>query len=371
MGRARQRRVVIVGAGVTGLVTAIRCVLAGHRVTVLERGAIPDPGSTSFDQHRALRALDPTDPEGTRRAASAHDRWSELDALLCGSRPGAGFYRRVGVVTGWPRDEASAVAAVAAQARLPVELVAPEEFPHIRFPAHSHGVLETDAGVLLADRMLWAAARWLESRPEARLRPWCPVSAVDADTGRVKLTDGTFEEGDLVLVAGGPWSGDLVDLPTVMYRQTMVYLRPPDELAAWWEHAAPSAGRIGADGDAWLLPPVGGTLLKVSGEAACREVSGVDDEDDEDELRWSERVMATRALTDMDRYTVVAVKRCHYTVDAHGGGSHLAQVGPALWARAATGGDGFRTAPLVADRIVDALRPSRSPLMSSTGRSPT
>ena len=68
-------RVVVVGAGVTGLLTAIRCVLAGHRVVLLERGPIPHPGSTSFDQHRALRALVVGDPAGTRRAVRLHRRW--------------------------------------------------------------------------------------------------------------------------------------------------------------------------------------------------------------------------------------------------------------------------------------------------------
>ncbi|HEV2780950.1 MAG TPA: FAD-dependent oxidoreductase [Actinophytocola sp.] len=368
--RASRRRVVVVGAGVTGLITAVRCVLAGHRVTVLDRGAIPHPGSSSFDQHRAIRALDPADPERTRRAALAHHRWLELETLLCGSRPGTGFYRRVGVLTGWPGDEVTAAAAVAAHAGLSVKLVEPDEFPHIRFPVGFRGVLELDAGVLLADRVLWTAARWLAGHPEARLRPWCPVSSVDTETGRVVLADGTVERGDLVLIAGGPWSRALVDLPTVLHRQTMVYLRSPDELTRWWD-TAPSAGRIGADGRAWLLPSGGGTVLKISTDAACREVSTVDDRADEDELRWSERIMAADILTDMDRYTVAAVKRCHYAVDAHTGTAHLVRVGPAVWARAASGGDGFRTAPLVADRIVDALRHTQSPLRISTGRNTT
>jgi glycine/D-amino acid oxidase-like deaminating enzyme len=362
--------VVVVGAGVTGLVTAVRCVLAGHQVTVLDRGAIPHPGASSFDQHRAIRALDPADPERTRRAALAHHRWLELETLLCGSRPGAGFYRRVGVVTGWSVDEIAGVAAVAADAGLSVKLVQPDEFPHIRFPAGARGLLELDAGVLLADRVLWTAARWLAGHPAARLRPWCAASSVDTETGRVVLVDGTVERGDLVLVASGPWSRALVDLPTVLYRQTMVYLRPPDELTRWWD-TAPSAGRIGPDGRAWLLPSGDGALLKVSTDAACREVSGVDDDDDDDERRWSERIMAMEILTGMDRYTVAAVKRCHYAVDAHSGDAHLVRVGPAVWARAASGGDGFRTAPLVADRIVDALSPPRSPLTSSTERNPT
>jgi glycine/D-amino acid oxidase-like deaminating enzyme len=336
------------------LITAVRCALAGHQVTVLERGAIPDPGSSSFDQHRALRALDPHDLEGTRRAAPAHRLWLELQALLCGA--GAGFYRRVGVVTGWPGEQVTAVAGVAEQAGLPVDLVEPDELAHLRFPAGCRGVLERDAGVLLADRVLQAAAQWLARQPTVRLRPGCAVSSVDTETGRVVLADGTVEQGDLVLIAGGPWSGSLVDLPTVLYRQTMVYLRPPEELARWWD-TAPSAGRIGADGRSWLLPSGDGTLLKISTDAACREVPDLDGDDDEP--RWVERIMAAGILPGLDRYTVAGVKQCHYAVDASTGRAQLVRVGPAVWARAASGGDGFRSAPLVADQIVDALSPAQ------------
>jgi glycine/D-amino acid oxidase-like deaminating enzyme len=351
--RGTDQRMLIVGAGVTGLITAVRCVLDGHRVTVLERGAIPNPGSSSFDQHRAIRALDPGDVAATQRAAVAHRRWLELESLLCGSRSGSGFYRRVGVLTAWPASEVAAVTAVARDAGLPVELVEPEGLPHVRFPAGTFGVLELDAGVLLADRVLRAAARWLDRHPAAELRPWRQVTAVDADAARVVLADGTIVSGDLVLVAAGPWSRALVDLPVVLYRQTMVYLRPPDELAQWWE-TAPSAGRVGADGRGWLLPPGSGTLLKVSTAAVCREVASVDGNPD-DETPWADQVMAAEILSDVDRYTLVAAKRCHYAVDAATRSAHLVRTAPSVWVRAASGGDGFRTAPLVAAQIAGDL----------------
>jgi glycine/D-amino acid oxidase-like deaminating enzyme len=343
------QRVVIVGAGVTGLLTAVRCALAGHRVTVLDRGAIPNPASSSFDQHRAIRALDPGDAAATRRVAAAHRRWLELEALL-----GARLYRRVGVVTAWPADQAGAVAAVAAAAGLPVALVKPEELPPVRFPAGSVGVLELDAGVLLADRVLRAATRWLHGHCAVTLRPWQEAAAVDVDSARVVLAGGATLGADLVLIATGPWSRELVDLPMVLHRQTMVYLRPPEDLVRWWQ-TAPSAGRVGADGRGWLLPPGEGTLLKVSSATVCRQVGTVADDSADDETRWADRVMEAPVLTDPDRYTVVAVKRCHYMVDAGTGGALLARMGAAVWARAASGGDGFRTAPLVADRIAAAV----------------
>lgn len=349
--RTAAAQVIIVGAGVTGLLTAVQCALAGHRVTVLDRGAIPNPASSSFDQHRAIRALDPGDVAATRRVAATHRRWLELEALL-----GTRFYRRVGVVTAWPAGEVDSVAAVAADAGLPIARVEPDKLPHLTFPAGSVGVLELDAGVLLADRVLRAATRWLERHSAVTLRSWREVTAVDADSGRVVLASGATLGVDLVLIATGPWSRELVDLPLVLHRQTMVYLRPPDDLVQWWENA-PSAGRVGADGRAWLLPPGEGTLLKVSTATVCRKVDTVIDHTviDDAENRWADRVMESSILTDVDRYTVVAVKRCHYMVDEATGGALLLRMGPAAWARAASGGDGFRTAPLVADRIAEAV----------------
>lgn len=365
-------RVLVVGAGITGLLAAVSCALAGHRVTVLDRGPIPNPESTSYDQHRVVRALDPTDPAATRRGALAHRRWQELEVLL-----GGGLYRRVGVVTAWPATDVDRVTAVAAGAGVPVEVVEPAAYPHIGFPVGSVAVHERDAGVLLAERVLRAAAGWLDRQPTVALRPGQQVAALDPDRGRVVLTGGTALSADLVLVAAGPWSRDLVDLPTVLHRQVMIYLRPPADLRRWWE-CAPSAGRIGADGRAWLLPPGRGTLLKLSSAAACRTVAAMsrgpaaDDPTTGDpaaDRRTARRLLAASILPGVERYAVVRVAHCHYAVDVRTGRGQLARVGPNVWARAASGGDGFRTAPLVADRIVEALTTTRpSPQMPSSNR---
>ncbi|MGW2400057.1 NAD(P)/FAD-dependent oxidoreductase [Kitasatospora sp. NPDC001664] len=351
---AESRRVLVVGAGVTGLLTAVRCSLAGHRVTVIDRGAIPNPGSTSFDQHRAVRALDPSDPAASRRTAVAHRRWLALEAML-----GTRFYRRVGMVTAWPAEEAEQVAAVAAEAGLPVSLLEPAQLPHVRFPEGTVGVREHHGGVLLADHALQAVARWLAARTDVTLMPWQEVKAVDPRTGEVHLPDARTLTGDLTLIATGPWSKDLVDLPMLLHRQTLVYLKPPEELTAAWERT-PGVGRIGSEGLAWLLPPGDGTLLKVSSAAVCREAELATEGTPEEELRWAEQVLAEPILTEPDRYQVLAVKRCHYLVDAGTGAAHLVRIGPGTWARTASGGDGFRTAPLVADRILAALEEPES-----------
>ncbi len=327
-----------------------------------------------------MRALDPADRAATRRVAAAHHEWLALERLL-----GARLYRRVGVVTAWPADEAEAVAAAGAGAGLPVELVEPAKLPHLRFPAGAVGVLEHDAGVLLACRVLTAVARWLDAHPAVTVLPGREVVSVDAEMGRVVLAGGERLGADLVFVAAGPWSRELVDLPMVLYRQAMVYLTPPAELVRWWERA-PSAGRVGADGRSWLLPPGEGTLLKVSSSAVCREADAVAGPTDgppasptggaaggatagptgraadgsdgagawpDGAGSWPVGVdqLVASILTGPERYTVRRVRQCHYLVDAGTGGARLVRPGPAVWACAAAGGDGFRTAPLVAARI--------------------
>lgn len=344
-------RVVVIGSGITGLLTAIRCVLAGHRVVVLERGPIPHPGATSFDQHRALRALVVGDPAATRRAADLHRRWRELDALLCDHLPGAGLYRRVGVLRALPPGQVAAAVATAGDAGVPVRVVHPRDYPLIGFPRGTGAVLEPHAGTLLADRVLHAAARWLRHHPDAELRPGREAVDVDPDRARVRLADGTAESGDVVLVAAGPWTGALLDRPVSLHRQTMVYLRPPAALAHAWA-ATPTAGGIGADGRAWLLPSVAGTLLKVSTDAVRREVSTLSGPDDD--AGWAARVLAAGIVSDVDGYDVVRVKHCHYATAA-GDETGFVRVGPAVWARPASGADGFRTAPPAADAVVAEL----------------
>ena len=346
---AARPRVLIVGAGVTGLMAAVRFARAGWPVSVLDRGRIPNPSGASFDQHRVIRALAPSDPVATRRAAALRARWLALESLL-----DAAFYRRIGAVTAVPEDQVEAAMDAARAAGLDVSLVVPGAMPLVRFPAGALGVLEHDGGVLMADRVLHAAVRWLSRRPDVQLRPGHEVRAVDPEYGRVTLAGGVVLSADVVLIATGPWSRELVDVPMVLHRQTMVYLRPPADLVPRWDHA-PAVGGVGRDGRAWLAPPGQGSLLKISSDAVCRDVPSFEYAPPDDARIWTSRLLREPILTDAYRYTFVAAKQCHYVTDAVSGGASLIRLGPNVWSRTAAGGDGFRTAPLAAERIAEAM----------------
>ncbi|MFB7945838.1 NAD(P)/FAD-dependent oxidoreductase [Kitasatospora phosalacinea] len=340
--------VVVVGAGVTGLLTAVACARAGHRVTVLERGPLPNPDATSHDQHRAIRTLLPGDPGGTARRLDAHRHWQDLEALF-----GTPLYRRVGTLTAHPADRLADLLAEADLAGVPVDLPAERELPPLGLPPGTVGVRERTGGVLLADRVLHAAARWLATRPGVVLRPHSTVRSVFTGSGRIVLDTGEVLRGDLALLAGGPWTRRLADSPVTLHRQTMLYLGRPAGDDRW--DGAPAAGGLGRAGRGWVLPPGVGTLLKLSSDTVCRPVADTDSSG-EDQQPYLERLAAEGILPDLDRYPVAGVRVCHYTADAATGGPLLTRVSPGLWTRAACGGGGFSTAPLVAERIAKAVK---------------
>jgi hypothetical protein len=114
-------------------------------------------------------------------------------------------------------------------------------------------------------------------------------------------------------------------------------------------------GGVGGDGRAWLVPPGQGSLLKISSDAVCRDVPSLGYAPRDDARIWTSRLLREPILADAHRYTFAGARQCHYVTDAASGGAHLIQLGPNVWSRAAAGGDGFRTAPLAAERVAQAM----------------
>lgn len=366
---SNQHHVVVVGAGITGLLAAMQAVTDGHRVTLIDRGSVPDAASTSFDRHRVIRALDPGDVRRSRRDAGLQAHWADLEARLCG-QGSTGLLRRTGVVTAWRSRDAARATTCAKRAGIVVKEARAHDFTELVLPRDARVLHETDAGVILADRALIAAAEWLAARPEVTVLSRSAVAAVDALSGEVAGPDGPLVRGDLTVVACGPWSASLVGVPAQLHRQTMAYLRPPTRLSAWWRRA-PVVARVGPDAKAWAVPAIGGSSIKLSTDDARRIVSSVGWEGDVDESVWCQRVLDSQAIRDIGSYEVTSVRRCHYATSEHSDSLGLVRVGPRVWARIASGSDGFRTAPLAAEQVLRELRPATPPRTSRTGRKAT
>jgi sarcosine oxidase len=349
-------RIVVVGGGVIGLLTAMECARAGARVDLLDQGGLPATSATSNDLTRVVRALHCGDAALTAAAARAHEGWLEVER-----RVGGRFYHRVGVLTAMPAAEVGANHAMVTAAGLPSRMVTAaglgERYPQINFGPGRAAVFEPATGAILAREALLALARWLRGQPAVHLHPHREVVAVDG-TGGVRLADGTALTGDRVVVAAGPWSRSLV--PAVlatdlaMQRQTML------SYAAAWS-GMPAVLGLGESGDAWLMPPVAGTPARLSAASACRTVPEMTDR--VAPRQWRDHLVRRFAalLADFDPAAVTGAADGYYLADATSGGPLLAGGEWPVWAYAACGGLSFKFAPLIARALADRAvgRPPR------------
>jgi glycine/D-amino acid oxidase-like deaminating enzyme len=345
-------RIVVVGSGVVGLLTAMECVRAGAQVSLVDQAGIPSPLATSNDRQRVVRALYRSDARLTAAAAQAHLGWLEVERRL-----GGWFYHRVGALTAMPAGEVeSSLALLAAAGASGRPLSAGDlsaHYPRIRFPAGLGAVLEPVTGIVLADRALTAMRRWLGCQPAVRLYPRHRVVAVD-EGGAVLLADGAVLAGDRVVVAAGPWSRDLLAAELTLYRQSVLWYATAPSAGAW--AGTPAILAVGNDHGAWLIPPVAGAPARLSAASACRMVPEMTDRVTPD--YWRDHLMDQFAqlLADFDPAAVVGASDGYYLADPASGGPLLGMLGDGtVVAYAACGGMSFKFAPLIARAIADRM----------------
>jgi glycine/D-amino acid oxidase-like deaminating enzyme len=364
-------RVVVVGGGVIGMLTAVECVRAGARVDLVDRADIPSPTAASYDRHRVVRTLHRGDPTLTIAAARLDERWLEVERLL-----GGRFYHRTGVLTAMAGRDVETTSALLTEADAAfLELSGRElasRYPHVRFGAGDEAVLEPSSGTVLADQALLTAAGWLREQPAVRLHPRLRVTEVD-DAGSVRLADGTVLTGDGVVVAAGAWSRELLPAGLAdgltLLRQTMLSYRPTTHGGAW--SGSPAVLGLGAGHDAWLMPPVGGTPVRLSAASACRPVPELTDRNTP--AQWGEHLLDRFAglLPDFDPAAVTGTTEGYYLTDEAGEGPLLAELGDGgVWAYGACGGMSFKFAPVIARVLADRAmgRPVRRTGLDSLDR---
>jgi glycine/D-amino acid oxidase-like deaminating enzyme len=355
-------RVVVIGGGIIGLLTALECILAGAQVDLVDQAGIPSPAATSYDRHRMIRALHPGDATLTRAAARAHQGWRDVEGRL-----GARFYHQVGALTALPaanvQPSLALLTAVGARAQALSAGELSERYPQIRFPAGSAAVVEPGAGAVLADQALTALARWLGGQPAVWLHPHRRAVEVD-EAGLVRLADGGVLVGDRVVIAAGPWSRDLLPAALsgnlTLYRQSVLSYAPTPSWDAW--AGMPVIPALGTPEGAWLVPPVACTPVRLSAASACRAVPEMTDSVTSG--RWLDHLTGLfgALLADFDPAAVVGAADRYYLADVPNGGPMFATLGEgAVWAYAACGGMSFKFAPLIAAALADRTlgRPPR------------
>ena len=349
--------VLIVGAGIVGLSTAYWLTKAGHTVTVIEQGPVPNPVAASADHHRLIRYPYGADAGYCARMAEGFAAWRDMWADLPGDA--RHYYADTGIlcVSQHEGDYTDVSTKVMDRVGVPYERIAGADIAQ-RFPFLVHGNFDyatlSEGGALMANHILSDLADWLRANG-CQVLEHMPVTAVDADLGKVTLADGrTLTAGQVIVTAGIATAGLLPDLkaPLEAHRTVIVYASPPQDLAALYAEA-PCWNAVGGEVDLWGMPSIDGLPMKLgNGAMGRREPSGQDRMMTEAELRQMLSDYALR-FRGAERFTI-RWHQANYWTWAPEAQFVLEPVGRVL-AVSACSGHGFKFGALSGRDVAEAI----------------
>lgn len=349
-------KVAIAGGGIAGLATAWALTKRGHDVTLVEQGTIPNPLAASGDEHRMIRRGYGSADGYARTISEAFTAWDEMWHDLGRSHLSPRGVLAMSQIAG---DDGEKFRDGYDRMGEAYELYEPQEaarrYPFLDPATIRYAYFTKAGGALLCQRIARDLAQWLAENG-ATLRLNSRVTSVDSDRGSLTLSDGGLVVADQVIVTVGAWVLRLMpelarDL--TLYRTAVAYLTPPADLAAAWAEA-PAILDIGGTADAYMLPPVDGTGLKVG--AGVMKRPAIDPEADRTEKPGEgERLrdLLSPPLARIGEYGVARVQTCAYTFTADD--KFLSyRKGKALVVSACSG-HGYKFGAAVGRRVAEAV----------------
>jgi sarcosine oxidase len=338
--------VVVIGLGVTGISTAGALAHRGRRVVGIDRWGTGHPVTSSTGASRSIR-LAYDDERYVRLARAAFEGWHRLEASH-----DVTLLLETGQVDLGPDAKLDALAAAMRASDAPFdELDASDvrrRFPELAVLTDERGLFHADGGTVLADAAMRAlTADATAAGAELSMPERCIAIEVGADEATV-TTDGRILRAERVVIAGGPWSGELLrmvgmELPLAPAIAQVTFLDAPQLVdrpgfVDWLRH-----DRVGVYGH-----PVPGIGYKVAFDAASTEPWLPDVEAWPPDLSEQDRLIAWLgermpgveprvALTQRHPWTMTpdgdfAIDRRGPIVVAAGCSGHAFKFGPALGA---------------------------------------
>lgn len=224
---------VVLGVGGVGSAALYHLASRGLRVAGLDRFTPPHPWGSSHGDTRVIRQAYFEHPDYTPLVQAAYPLWRELE-----ERAGERLYEEVGVLQVGPPQGylIEGVLRSAREHRLEVDELSADEvegaWPALRVAEGDVGVFERRAGFLRVERCVnaylnEALRHGADLRAPATVRAWKPGPPIVVETD-----DGVIE-ADRLVVTAGPWAGPLLGLPSLrVLRKSMFWFRGRQESAA-------------------------------------------------------------------------------------------------------------------------------------------
>ncbi len=249
--------VVVVGAGIAGVMTALELARRGERVQLIDRWEPGHSRASSTDYNRIIRAISGRDEFYTRWAMESRLRWLELQAEI-----GQTLYYECGTVilaTEGHCDWEDATSETFDKVGVPYHKFSQADvaarFPQFDAASIGYALYEPQSGMVMAHRAVLAGVELFRRAGGTVQR-----GRVTTDADERLMLDGKPLEADLIVVATGPWMADMYPRTIKPISQivgiNVLYTSTPDgstafdheRMPCWIDHGEGSFGLPSVEG---------------------------------------------------------------------------------------------------------------------------
>jgi glycine/D-amino acid oxidase-like deaminating enzyme len=371
--------VIVVGAGISGVTSAIELKKRGHKVVLVDPGPLPHPLAASTDISKAVRAAYGPDEDYTALADRCIELWRKWNTDL-----GIELYHETGVLfvcqhPTQPGDFEYESCRVLEKQGHRFERFDSAMF-HQRFPAFApdrfqDGFFDPDAGYVESGRVVATLVEHAKSIG-VELREGAKFVELDESNHRVsgivsedrqrKARSASHVAGDAVVVAAGAWTPYVLPFTKKFFRATghpVFHLKPKDPDLFLPERFPFFGADISTTG--YYGFPLNQDVVKIANHGPGREMPPDSAErvvtaEDENDLRE----FLTSTVPALAQAPIIYTRVCMYC-DTNDGDFWIAPDPERPNLVIATGdcGHGFKFAPVLGEITADAVEGRANPLL--------
>jgi glycine/D-amino acid oxidase-like deaminating enzyme len=366
---------IVVGAGIFGITTALELKARGYRIAVLDPGPLPHPLAASTDISKVVRMEYGTDETYMEMAEQAYEGWFNWNEEL-----GETLFHDVGVLvlTNAPMSpgehEYESYQLLRKRGHTPERLTGDaicRRFPAWKPGAFVDGFFHAQGGYVESGRVVAALVRLAQSKG-VMLYPDQTVETLIEEGSHIKglrTRSGNTFHAEHVVVASGAWSALLVpDLAPIVKvtGHPVFHLKPANPTLFTPPDFVVFTADITKTG--WYGFPLHPreNVVKIANHGVGQVLHPEQDERvvTESDVEHVRAFLAT-ALPNLYDADIVATRRCLY-VDTPDGDFWISRHPQWEGLTVATGdsGHGFKFAPILGDLIADAVEGNSNPLLS-------